>query len=321
MVARIFLLGIFSFSATTILSKSHKIYFTGKEKTELISTRETKNCFVSLVKIDDIVYLVKQKKDPKKQLAVVRDALASYIARDLKIAQHIAIVPFDKTILGKMKPDWPATIHSLAPGKTVREQRDNKYNELRLRQFWSGASEYNDKGLTKAIITYMTWHKQLPTIVALDLMIANSDRHCGNLCYDPAADTFFAIDMDDTFNKDLCLFACEKIKFMLENDGVVFTSKEIQALIAMKNTLKFLVKRHNPGDLIKKLYMFAQEAGFYKGSKLYNSRIEKKLMLYEQMIIQGYASAQTLISLLEKIIIRKSRQLTTGMETNNDICA
>jgi hypothetical protein len=320
MVARSFILVIVSFFATTILSKSNKIYFTGKEQTELISTRETKNCFVSLVKIGETVYLVKQKKDPRKQLAVVRDALASYIARDLEIAQLIAIVPFHKTILGKMKPDWPATIHSLAPGKTVREQRDNKYNELRLRQFWAGASQFSEKGLTRAIIAYMTWHKQLPIIVALDLMIANSDRHCGNLCYDPVTDTFFAIDMDDTFNKDLCLFACEKIMFMLENDGVIFTKEEIEALVSMKNTLRFLVKRHNPENLIKKLHEFATQAGFYKGSKLYTQRIENKLKYYEQMIKQSYASAQKLISLLEKTITHKSRRLAISMEAIDDAC-
>lgn len=314
MVARIFMVGIFSFFATTTLSKSNRIHFTGKERMELISTRETKNCFVSLVKIGTIVYLVKQKKDPRKQLAVVRDALASYIAQDLEIAQLIAIVPFHQNILGKIKPDWPATIHSLAPGKTVREQRESKYNELRLRQFWAGASQFNDKGLTRAIITYMTWHKQLPIIVALDLMIANSDRHCGNLCYDPVTDTFFAIDMDDTFNKDLCLFACKKIAFMLENDGVVFTNEEIAALTSMKNTLKYLVKRHDPRDLVRKLYEFAKQAGFYKGSMLYNPRIEKKLMHYENTIIQSYTSAQKLVSLLEKIIVRKSRPISAEVK-------
>jgi hypothetical protein len=114
--------------------------------------------------------------------------------------------------------------------------------------------------------------------------------------------------MDDTFNKDLCAFACQKINYMLENDGVVFTRSEIAALIAMKKTLQFLVKRHKPADLIKKLHSFAEKAGFYKGSKLYTIKIEKKLIHYAQMIIEGHASAQKLITLLEKIIVKKSRQ-------------
>jgi hypothetical protein len=318
MRARIFVLVILSFSTTITWGKLRKIHFTGKEKTELISTRETKNCFVSLVMINGTIYLVKQKKDPRKQLAVVRDALASYVAEDLGIAQHIAIVPCNQIFPGKMKADWPATIHTLAPGQTVREQKESKYNALRLRQFWAGAEQFIDKGLTRAIITYMTWHKQLPIIVALDLLIANSDRHCGNLCYDPITDTFFAIDMDDTFNKDLCALACEKFNHMLENDGVIFTSSEIAALIAMKETLQLLVKRHNPHILIKKLRSFARKAGFYKGSKSYTTRIENKLMHYENMIVEGYASARKLILLLEKIIVRKSRKLANLGTENNE---
>jgi hypothetical protein len=293
----------------TVLCKSRKIHFTGKEKFELISTRETKNCIVSLVKIDGIVYLVKQKKDPRKQLAVVRDALASHIAEALKIAQQIAIVSCEEQMPGKIKSAWPATIHTLAPGKTVREQKESKYSALRLRQFWAGAKTFDDKGLTRSIITQMTWHKNLPIIVALDLMIANSDRHCGNICYDASTDTFFAIDMDDTFNKDLCSFACEKIKYMLKQDQEPFTHEEIKALIVMRDTLKFLVKRHTPEDLIQKLYYFAKQAGFYKGNKIYTIRIENKLLHYEDIIKKSHASAHKLILLLDKIVVRKSRMI------------
>src|SRR5260221_6990202 len=128
MVARIFVVVFFSFFATTNLGKVKKLNFTGKEKHELISTRETKNCFVSLVKIGKEIYLVKQKKDPKKQIAVVRDALSSYVARDLEIAHHVVIISFKKKFPGKIQSQWPATIHSLAPGKTVREQHENKFS-------------------------------------------------------------------------------------------------------------------------------------------------------------------------------------------------
>ena len=53
--------------------------------------------------------------------------------------------------------------------------------------------------LTIVIIYRMTWHVQLPIIVALDLFICNTDRHRGNLFYDAVTDTFCAIDMDDIF--------------------------------------------------------------------------------------------------------------------------
>jgi len=309
MVARIFTRVLLCSFATTSIAQLPKIHFTGKEKVNLISTRETKNCFVSLVSIGNNVYLVKQKKDSKKQLAVVRDALSSYVARELDIAQDVLIVSYKKKFPGKIKSTWPATIHTLAPGETVRVQKNSKYNMLRLRQFWAGAKNFGEKGLTRDIITYMTWHKQLPIIVALDLLIGNSDRHCGNLCYDPKTDTFCAIDMDDTFNKDLCLLACKKIKIMLDDDSIVLTRQELKALQIMRNTLTFLIKKHTPKDIIEKMYSFATKAGFIRSSKIHNVRIVRKLWLYEKMITKSYKSARRLIVLLDTIILRKSRTL------------
>lgn len=283
-----------------------KIYYTGKEKVSLLKTVEGKNCFVSYVQINEYIYLLKQKKDYKKQLAVVRDALAAYIAKGLHdIAHEILIIECTKEFIGKIKRSWPATLHTIVPGDTVRRQRDCKYNALRLRQFWAQAESFDEKGLTRSIINHMTWHKQLPIIIALDLFIGNSDRHCGNLFYDPATDTFWAIDMDDTFNKDLCSLAYKKLKCMMQDDDV-FTQEEINALMSMKKTLKFLVRTYKPEKVIEKLYIFAKQAGFSKGSDLYNDKIKRQLSYYEKMIRQSHESAYKLIFLLEKIIKHKS---------------
>lgn len=278
-----------------------KSFYADTKKVILLSTFETKNCFASYVMINGRRYLVKQKKDYNKQLAVVRDALAAYIAKDLFIAHLVYVVASKKDFPGKMKSYWPATLHTLAPGETVRKQRESKYNALRLKQQWAQAPSFDEKGLTKVIINYMTWHWQLPIIVALDLFIGNSDRHCGNLCYDSDSDSFCAIDMDDTFNKDLCGLACKKIELMVKRNDNSFSKEEERALLQMKKTLKFLVSKHRPNDLINKLHYFAKKAGFAKGSKLYDDRIKKKLSYYESMIIQSNESAYKLIALLEKI--------------------
>jgi len=307
MVMRVvILLMAFLFTATS--SVFSKIHYTGKEKVSLINTIEGKNCFISYVQIKGYTYLLKQKKDYKKQLAVVRDALAAYIAKDLNIAHEIIVIEYKDKFLGKVKLWWPATLHTIAKGETVRKQRGSKYNALRLRQLWAKAQSFSEKGLTYLIISQLPWHRQLPQIVALDLITGNSDRHCGNLCYDPTTDTFCAIDMDDTFNKDLCLLACKKLKFMM-NDDVMFTQEEIDALNHLKKTLKFLVHKHRPKDLIEKLYYFAKKAGFSKGNDLYNDRIRRKLIYYEKMIIQTNESAYQLISLLDKIIKHKSLKI------------
>src|SRR5690242_7928628 len=101
MKVRIFILGFFYLFTITIVC-THIPYFTGNENIETISTRETKNCFVTLVKINGVVYLVKQKKNFKKQLAVVRDALAAYIAQDLNnIAHQVVIISPSRNFPGK----------------------------------------------------------------------------------------------------------------------------------------------------------------------------------------------------------------------------
>lgn len=301
MVMRAFIVFVVSLVMTTS-SIFSKIYYTGKEKVSLINTIETKNCFVSYVMINGHKYILKQKKESKKQLAVVRDALAAYIAKDLNIAHQVDVIESKKKTPGKIKVRWPATLHTIVPGDTVRKQRDSKYNALRLRQFWAQAQSYSEKGLTRLIVTYMTWHRQLPEIIALDLFIGNSDRHCGNLFYDPSTDTFWAIDMDDTFNKDLCLLAYKKLKLMMKDGNEPFTKEEIYALTSMKNTLKFLVHKQTPSNLIKQLYIFAKKAGFVEGNDMYNDRVRRKLLYYEKMIKKSHANAYQLISLLDKIV-------------------
>ncbi len=238
-----------------ISSVYSKTIYTGKEDVSLINTIETKHCFVSYVLINGKTYLLKQKKDYKKQLAV----------------------------------------------ETVRKQSKCRYNALRLRQ-WVPDQSLNERGLTKTIIEYMTWHRQLPIIIALDLFTGNGDRHCGNLCYDPNTDRFCAIDMDDTFNKDLCELAYKNLKQMIQKEHVVFNVEEIRALTHMRNILRFLVQKHNPNVLTQKLRFFARKAGFIQGSELYDVRIERKLVSYEKMIIKTHKSAYQLIALLDKII-------------------
>lgn len=284
-----------------IIPISSKVIYTGKEEVFLIDTIETKHCFISYVLIDGKKYLLKQKKDYKKQLAVVRDALAAYISRILRgLAHEIDIIEAAQEFPGKPKTWWPATLHTLAPGETVRKQSKCKYNALRLRQ-WVPEQTVQERGLTKAIIEYMTWHRQIAEIIALDLFIGNGDRHCGNLCYDPMTDRFCAIDMDDTFNKDLCDLAYKKLKQMIK-EHVVFSDDEIRALAHMKNTLKFLLQKHTPHDLIQKLHFFAKKAGFNRGNKLYDARIERKLVSYEKIIIKTHQSAHQLVIFLDKII-------------------
>ena len=156
--------------------------------------------------------------------------------------------------------------------------------------------------LTEKIIDQMTWHKQLPIIIALDLFICNTDRHGGNLFYDPKTDNFCAIDMDGIYRKNVPEMACEKLTMMMNMYHKKFTMKEVIALIKVKKTLKSLLTNYTSKHLINKFNFFIQKAGFIKGSSLYTERIEKKVAHHELMIVESRASVHKLIALLDKII-------------------
>lgn len=283
----------------------------GKEPQRItfIGTMESKNSFISFVEINGKKYLVKQKKIFKSQLATVRDALAAYVAKELHIAHQVKIISPNENFLGKARQTWPATLHTIAKGNIVRLQRNSIYCTLRLKQRWAHTEIFEEKGLTPIIIEHMTWHPQLAVVVALDLMVGNSDRHTGNLCYDPETDTFCAIDMDDSFNKDLCELAIQKLEWIIYKQHHTFTIKEIGALIILRKTLRFLLHQHTPASVIRKLHEFAQEAGFCPGNNiLYSQRIQKRLVRYEEMIQSTFHSARKLITLLSYIIKKGAKR-------------
>ena len=144
MVVRIFQSGIlfvFFYSIHVISLPSFLL-----EKVSLINTIETRNCYISYVTINGDTYLVKQKKEAKKLMAVVKDALAAWIAEPLNIAQHVYIIANNVNFPGKVKQNLPASLHTAVPGKTVREQRDSKFHVLRLRQLWARANNFDEKG-------------------------------------------------------------------------------------------------------------------------------------------------------------------------------
>jgi hypothetical protein len=96
---------------------------------------------------------------------------------------------------------------------------------------------------------------------------------------------------------------------MTEKQKLTFTVKEIRALVDLRRTLRYLLEKHTRADLVKKLRYFAKKAGFVPGSKLYNPRIEKKLLTYEAMIASTLISAQKLVSVLTKIINKNMNRI------------
>jgi len=272
-----------------------------KKDVSIIESVESTRSFISYVKIGGIKYLLKQKKAWSKQSSVIRDALAAWIAKDLGIAHSVCIISSKKEFPGKRNMASPAVLLSIAPGKTIRSQPNSKYYHLSLKQRKKIDGIFSpDRWFTETIVHQMTWHHQLPIVIALDLFICNTDRHRGNLFYDPTTDTFCAIDMDNIFKYNLPAIAITKLKLMIVHKKE-FTREEIKALTVMKNTIQFLLNKYSVDDIINKLYFFVEQAQFSNDSK-FTASLKKKIAHHKKIIIESRVSLKVLVSLLERII-------------------
>jgi hypothetical protein len=291
------------FYSSITLSLFSNVHYTGDEAVIMVRRFESKNSFISYVMINGRMYIVKQKKDVGKQRAsAMREALAAYIAQDLAIAHSVIIISAEDDITGKVNAQVPATLHTIAEGKTVRKQPESKYYRLCLKQRSPQGELGPDRWLTEEIIDQMTWHEQLPTIIALDLFLSNTDRHGGNLFYDEVTDRFCAIDMDNIFRRDLPELACQKLDIMINVYKKQFTAEEIAALVQVRDTLQFLLKQHTSKQIITQLHLFAQQACGKKAGSADKKKMAKKIKHHEEMIVKSRKSIHKLIAVLDKII-------------------
>ncbi|HLJ30814.1 MAG TPA: hypothetical protein VKU36_00100 [Candidatus Babeliales bacterium] len=272
------------------------------EKITVTDQCESPNSFISYVTIAGRHYVIKQKINQEKQIiAVMREALASYIAKDLKIAQSVEIIDATENIPGKKYAMYPATLHTLAPGKIVSALRGHKYYLLCLKQRDPQGKKITGKWLTETIINQITWHKHIALIIALDLFICNTDRNRRNLFYDEATDSFCAIDMENIYRRNVAKMACKKLREMINVNHKKFTLAEIEALKIVKNTLQFLSKKYPPKDIIAHMYTYADRAGYVNDGSLLNDKLTKKIERHKEMVVECYDSVQKLIKILTEI--------------------
>ncbi len=138
---------------------------------------------------------------------------------------------------------------------------------------------------------------ELPSIVALDTFISNVDRAKGNIFYYEKNNRFFAIDFSESFRENLCELSCEQFK----KNNIQFNKSELISLWIYCDMLKKLVKKYPPYNLHQKLDELVMQAGLGHDSPLFDDKVAKTIYIYKQKIIEGYASAKELISLLDQV--------------------
>lgn len=267
----------------------------------IINSLESTHSFISYVNIDHVDYLIKQKKTVSKQFSVVRDALAAWIAHNLDIAHSVYIIPSKKELPGKKNMLWSAVLLTIAPGKMVCAQPHSKYYHLSLKQRNIDGLFSPDRWFTEKIIQQMTWHPQIPVLIALDLFICNTDRHGGNLFYDPSTDLFCAIDMDNIFRRDLPAIAVAKLNLMRVHKKK-FTQQEIEALTVVKETVQLLMEKYPVELIVNKLHFFIDQANFMRHDQQFVAKVAKKIVRHKKTIVESRTSLHILISVLDKII-------------------
>lgn len=269
---------------------------------ELIETLEMRFCYISFVRINGKKYIVKQKKSDyfKKIVSVVRDTITAHIAEDFGIAHRVAIIPAGKKFPGKPRTDWPATLHTIAPGKMIKAQ-DSKYNGMNIKQA--------DIGFRRDMLVWMMKHPTLLLIVAMDTFLCNHDRHRGNLFYHQKTDSFCAIDMDSSYKRNLCAFACKNFTAMLHDKNLRLSRSEIETLKRYKQHLEYLIDAHHSEDTLALYDFFVEQAGFIPGSSLYTQKIALEIARNRRMIKESYKDVLRLIPILENLIMGAKKRL------------
>jgi hypothetical protein len=231
----------------------------------------------------------------------VRDAITAHVAEsfgktlnlEFDLAHRVDVIPAGVEFIGKPRTDWPATIHTIAPGKMIKEQK-KRFEGMNIKQA--------DIGFRYDMLEWMVKHPILIVYVALDTFLCNHDRHRGNLFYNKKTDSFCAIDMDSSFKFNLCALGCRNFTEMLNDPSLKLTGKEVNALIKYRKYLQYLIDHYESEETLRMYDYFVEKAGFVAGSELYTERVALEIASNRQTIMQSYQDVQDLVKILGKLI-------------------
>lgn len=250
-------------------------------------------------------YLMKQKNDnfsvDNKALQAVREALGTFIANECSIpGQQVWIIPAHISFIGKSYENTIATLHTIVPGKMIKETSQWHHLDIRMRKEkmggWTG-------GLLKHIITNMSEHQDLSRLVALDTMTGNGGRHNKNFFYDEKTKSFYFIDMGGCFKSDQVEPTIRNVEKMLSDPQVKFSKKELSALKSYSAALKHIYEVCPYSTVVEKLSFFLEKASLSAATMDYiNHSIIKKLK-------RTYALLPQLLLLIDTLLYEKGNYI------------
>ncbi len=295
------------------------IYFSSfsVDLTNLTSLKscEVDDCFISFLQdSSENNFVLKQVKEDSgdEQFLLVLDALACHMAETIQIPiNRVAIIEPNVSFPQKIKLGFPATLHTMALGKSTDQQ--GPYQDLDVHQRFRRKNSPKEKrwgvlppeetGLTLTIIQEMAKHSDLAGIVALDTFVGNADRSPPNLFYDSITDRFCGIDMAASFNSDLAKEACKQLQ-ILSDKGITLSLKEKDALAKYAHTLEALLQKYPPNLQEALLLKFSEKAGFIEGSSLFNQDVIERIEHHKRCIKCNYEYSSQLVVLVHKLLQR-----------------
>jgi len=286
--------------------------------TNLINLKsyEVDDCFISFFQDpsgNDFVLKQIKEDSGDEQFLLVLDALACHMAETMQIPMNrITIIePNPSSFPQKIKPGFPATLHTKAFGKSTDQQGPYQNIDIHQRfqrknspkeQKW-GVLPPEKAGLTLTVIREMAKHSDLSGIVALDTFVGNADRSPPNLFYDSVTDRFCGIDMAASFNSNLAKEACRQLQTLLDK-GIILSLTEKDALAKYIHTLEILIQKYPPYQQEDLLLKFSQKAGFIEGSSLFNQDVIERIEHHKKCIKCNYEHSSQLVALAHKLLQR-----------------
>lgn len=233
----------------------------------------------------------------------LRDITGAIIARSIGInANEVVFIPAGTTFPGKEITDLPATLHNFVPGVSMRKAaKKARWHDVSIHQYMKDGIPPKQWGLTRSIIKNMSLHEHLCKIVALDTFTANPDRSRNNYFYDEQTDSFYAIDFECSFRRNLAFYACRTIEDMLNTKHQKITPQERTGLKIYRDTLSQLIELYPPHTIQTYFIEIAKQGD----AELAEKQTQVAMNLneqYESKITNNFKACQQLVILLDRLL-------------------
>lgn len=268
---------------------------------------ETKYLFLSDDKQNQWILKQSASDEAETELELLYEIIASQISEKLQIPiNHVELISASSLFPSKIYPNKIASLHLKIPGIPTSENYPwpNFDVHQKCRTKWmeekNGPLPTVEKGLRKVIIENMARSSQLAQIVALDTYLGNMDRSHPNLFYDTQTESFYGIDMGNTFRANLAHEALLSIQ-NIKDQKILLSESELNGLKVYQKTLKNLTLLFPPETVVSLLKSFINKADF--SSEILNDcEFRKKLDQVYNLITQSFHDTQNLIDELESLL-------------------